>query len=1173
MSRSLMEAIDEEDLSEFTSSIRSMDDQTFSQFVQNSVAIASTPKNENNGRQISEESIRSSVSHDPFDDGLDNVLMNIRVAEGHPSENAIGDKDSVIDSIVNCAQEVPVDTDDDDEDAKSTSETEERDEENKIEGEMSQTSSAEIVIGKPHGFGDYATYFGNKAAKQQKADHEYILWEKKRRQGKESVPQILKGCIIHVNGHTVPSINEIHRLVILYGGKFISYLNNKGAATHIICDRLTPRKRIQFKNYRVVKAQWLVDSIEKGEMLKWEDYRLIDNVEYGQQRLTLQRENQVETRDEGSASSDRNAFLKDSTLAQSDQKLNLASEKEVVKGDEIEGDFNVFPSHQEEGIADGNEIDGVLDILPSIQSQQEEEEEANLTQSGELHLESMNQDEPVMKRGIAMDAKHPDFLKNFFAYSRLHHLSSWKADLRAHFLKKILEAPSQEKPRRKHSEKVIMHADFDCFFATASALGRKDIDFETVPLAVSHGGKTSDVASCNYVARRYGVKNGMWISEAKKLCPTLVTLKYDFDLYEKFSGMLYDYLIELNIFDSIFPVSIDEVLLDLTSYVEDQQKEGKNKAEIVGDLATNMRKKIHELTECSISIGTSKNVLLAKLCLRRAKPDGQFYLEDGIDEFLKDIPVRDLPGIGRSLVEKLKDEIIRTTDSSFTSTPTISHLRQIDETRMKVLFGEKTGPKLWQYSRGIDNTNIDIRENKDSLKRKSVSVDVNYGIRFDHISQVDNFLMELSKELYRRLMHLTMCGSSVTLRLARRAVTAPIDPPKYLGMGYCNFLNKSSKLGVPTNDWGLIGSELKSLYRMLNVPVYDLRGVSVTLTNLVDIEELKKNRQRQLPFKPPVTMIIPSAETKVAEVGTSTEKLVIEPIIDPLEVDLDVLEALPSSIRAEIQEEINRRGMKILKSDSKLSDSPAPFSRDISPQKLHSPTKSYMQQLLPSSLGKPEYTRVFESPKKLSPSKRIRNQISSSPTKKPKPNKNRRSSEDSSLYDESVINELPSSVRKEVLKDLEIKLKSKKKKKSLEKFILTSNWIIDQKKCLILPSPTFQNKFMSLKELQQLLSDWIESSLVQGGPHVDDVNLILDYFEELLQQDNLLRCMNLLRHVKVVVECKSIIFSNVERTEGEDSQLIKEGLDEWAKIIESSLRPMIQRYCIQNVIEVEYDFI
>lgn len=1166
MSRSLMEAIDEEDLSEFTLSIRSMDDQAFSQFVQNSIAIASTPKTENNGRQISVESIRSSVSHDPFDDGLDNALMNIQVAEGNSNGNAIGDKDSIIESIVNCAQEVPVvtdnDDDDDQEDAGNGNETEGRDDGNELEGDLSQSQSAEIIIGKPHGFGDYATYFGNKVAKQQKADHEYILWEKKRRQGKEAVPQIFKGCSVHVNGHTVPSINEIHRLVILHGGKFISYLNNKGAASHIICDRLTPRKRIQFKNYRVVKAQWLVDSIEKGELLKWEDYRLIDNVEYGQQRLTLQSENRVETRDDKNALTDRVIPLEDNISAQGVQELNLAPEKEIVGGNDIDSDFDGPPSQQEEKIAADNDY---LDILPSIHSQQEEEEEANLTQSGEFHLELMNQEEPIMKRGTTMDAKHPDFLKNFFAYSRLHHLSSWKADLRAHFLKKILDAPSQEKPKRKHSNKVIMHADFDCFFATASALGRKDIDFQTVPLAVSHGGKTSDVASCNYVARKFGVKNGMWISEAKKLCPTLVTLKYDFDLYEKFSGMLYDYLIGLNIFDSIFPVLIDEVLLDLTSYVEDQQKEGKNKAEIVGNLATNMRKKIFELTECSISIGTSKNVLLAKLCLRKAKPDGQFYLEDGIDEFLKDIPVRDLPGIGRSLVEKLKDEIRRTTDSSFTSTPTISHLRQIDETRMKVLFGEKTGPKLWQYLRGIDNTNIDIRENKDALKRKSVSVDVNYGIRFDHISQVDNFLMELSKELYRRLMHLTMCGSSVTLRLARRAVTAPIDPPKYLGMGFCNFVNKSSKLGVPTSDWGLIGSELKSLYRMLNVPVYDLRGVSVTLTNLVDVEELKKNKQRQLPFKPPGTMFVPLAETRKAETGTSTEQPIVESTIEPLEVDLDVLEALPSSIRAEIQEEINRRGMKVLKS-------PTPFSKDISPRKLHSPTKSYMQQLIPLSLGQAEYTRVFESPKKLSPSKRILNQISSLPTKKTKPNKSKRSSEDSSLYDESVINELPSSVRKEVLKDLEMKFKSKKKQKLLEKLTLTLKWIIDQKKSLMLPSPTFQNKFMSLTELKRLLSDWIESSLAQGGPHVDDTNLILDYFEELLQQDDLLRSMNLLRHINIVVECKSIALSNVERP-ADDSQLIKEGLDEWAKIMESSLQPMIQRYCIQNGIEVEYDFI
>lgn len=150
-------------------------------------------------------------------------------------------------------------------------------------------------------------------------------------------------------------------------------------------------------------------------------------------------------------------------------------------------------------------------------------------------------------------------------------------------------------------------------------------------------------------------------------------------------------------------------------------------------------------------------------------------------------------------MQKLTEEIQN--PGSKIEVPTISHLRHLSESRLKTIFGEKTGLKLFQYLRGIDMTSIDIKDGL-ALKRKSVSVDVNYGIRFDNVEQLDIFLLELAKELYRRLMHISMCGSSITLRLARRALTAPVDPAKFLGMGHCTFVNKTSKFGVPTNDWG-----------------------------------------------------------------------------------------------------------------------------------------------------------------------------------------------------------------------------------------------------------------------------------------------------------------------------------------------------------------------------------
>ena len=202
------------------------------------------------------------------------------------------------------------------------------------------------------------------------------------------------------------------------------------------------------------------------------------------------------------------------------------------------------------------------------------------------------------------------------------------------FLRKVVLEKKQNEGNRGHipenSQKMaILHVDFDCFFATASCLNHPNLDINKDPIAVTHGGRTSDIASCNYVARKFGVRNGMWSGKAKQLCPELIQLDYDFDAYERCSAKFYDYLISRGIFDHIFPVLIDEVLLDATSFCLES---GRIYARILStELSQTIRKGIFSLTNCSVSVGASiYNVLLAKLALKKAKPNGQFYLHEKV---------------------------------------------------------------------------------------------------------------------------------------------------------------------------------------------------------------------------------------------------------------------------------------------------------------------------------------------------------------------------------------------------------------------------------------------------------------------------------------------------------------------------------------------------------------
>lgn len=86
------------------------------------------------------------------------------------------------------------------------------------------------------------------------------------------------------------------------------------------------------------------------------------------------------------------------------------------------------------------------------------------------------------------------------------------------------------------TERSIIHLDMDCFFA--SVAGLTDPSFQGKPLAVSHSNSaqgTGEISSANYEARKFGIKASMFIAEAKKRCPHLIVMPYQFEKYEDIS--------------------------------------------------------------------------------------------------------------------------------------------------------------------------------------------------------------------------------------------------------------------------------------------------------------------------------------------------------------------------------------------------------------------------------------------------------------------------------------------------------------------------------------------------------------------------------------------------------------------------------------------------------------
>lgn len=453
--------------------------------------------------------------------------------------------------------------------------------------------------------------------------------------------------------------------------------------------------------------------------------------------------------------------------------------------------------------------------------------------------------DPKIRKSTVVD---PNFLEQYYRESRLHHLSTWKADLKSQLQALANERSSSQKTKQKRplgARRYILHVDFDSFFAAVSL--KKHPQWKDKPAVVAHGnGSGSEIASCNYPARKFGVKNGMWMKRAQELCPELKILPYDFPAYEETSRAFYDAILATG--GIVQSVSIDEALIDVSSLCIDiGGSDGRKVSEgsiyreqaKADEIAQSLRDEVKEKTGCNVSVGIGGNILLAKVALRKAKPAGQYQIKpEEILDFVGQLQVQDLPGVAWSIGGKLEEIGIKF----------VKDIRECTKEKLIQTLGPKTGEKLWEYSRGIDRTEVG-----EQIVRKSVSAEVNWGVRFENHEQADEFIASLCGELQKRLLKERVKGKQFTMKIMRRSPDAPLDPPKHLGHGKCDTYNKSLALGVATNSKDVLTKEALGVLRGFSFSPGELRGIGVQMTKLEPMKSATdgnaESSQRRLQFK------------------------------------------------------------------------------------------------------------------------------------------------------------------------------------------------------------------------------------------------------------------------------------------------------------------------------------
>ncbi|XP_059613609.1 DNA repair protein Rev1 isoform X2 [Phlebotomus argentipes] len=487
------------------------------------------------------------------------------------------------------------------------------------------------------------------------------------------------------------------------------------------------------------------------------------------------------------------------------------------------------------------------------------------------------------KLSFSRTAVNPNFLSEFYSNSRLHHISTLGLALKD-YVNDLREKHKGDFPARSEinvakreetgNHKAVMHIDMDCFFVSVGLRSRPNL--RGIPVAVTHskGGRKpessdkswSEIASCSYEARQKGIKNGMFMGNALKLCPDLQTIPYDFDQYKEVSYTLYDSIARYTL--DIEAVSCDEMFVDLTDLLASTgiSCEG---------FVTHIRHEIRQKTNCPCSVGIGENRLLARLATRKAKPDGQYFFpSDNILENMQEVSLRDLPGVGWSTCEKLSEN----------GWKICGDLQNVPLNRLQKDFGSKAGENLYNLCRGQDNRPLNF-----SRQRKSVSTEVNYGIRFTKKSELEIFLRQLSEETSKRLHEVGLKGKSVTLKLMIRAQDAPVETAKFMGHGMCDHMTKSSAFPTLTDDPETIFRAVWRISEDLQIPPEELRGIGVQVTKLCKADAQSSslvNLFKQMKSKAK-TAPLPQTKTE-------------EPQSEAPDLDLDVLQALPEEMREEI---------------------------------------------------------------------------------------------------------------------------------------------------------------------------------------------------------------------------------------------------------------------------------
>ncbi|MDO4486677.1 MAG: DNA polymerase IV [Bacillota bacterium] len=355
-------------------------------------------------------------------------------------------------------------------------------------------------------------------------------------------------------------------------------------------------------------------------------------------------------------------------------------------------------------------------------------------------------------------------------------------------------------------ELLVYHVDANSAYLSWTAVAllergyEKDIRKIPAVIAGNPENRHGIILTKSIPAKKYGIRTGESLFEARKKCPDLEVYPPDYDLYLLCSEAMYRILYEYT--PVIQRYSVDECFCDMTSI----KRAGDNPVEVALEIKERIKKELG----FTVNIGIGKNKLCAKMAGELKKPDMIHTLwPEEIPDKLWPLPVRELFMVGRASEKKLEGMGIRT----------IGELANADRGILKANL-KSHGVLIHDYANGIDDSEVVVN---DDIIRKGIGNGLTYSYDLETIDDIYRELLALCERLSGRLRKLGRYAGLVSVYLRSSNLH-----------GYSHQMKLHGMINTTTEIFDIAKNLVNEMWK--KEPV---RAMSVSLSNLSDGENIQ----------------------------------------------------------------------------------------------------------------------------------------------------------------------------------------------------------------------------------------------------------------------------------------------------------------------------------------------